>query len=178
MPPQDPDDARWFEDELRPHEGALRAWLRVQYSLASEIDDILQEAYVRVLAARRVGKVESPKAFLFATARNLVLMHLRHRRVARTDSVAEIDQSGIIDEYRDVAEAASRSQELEMLTQAIQSLPTRCRQVFTLLKIYGMPQKEIAARLGIAEHTVEAQGAKGLRKIGEYFDRYQKEHRR
>jgi len=63
----------------------------------------------------------------------------------------------------------ARSQELEMLTQAIQSLPTRCRQILTLRKIYGLSQKEVAAELGISEHTVEAQGTIALRKLGEFF---------
>jgi len=172
MPPQDPEDARWFEEQLRPHEGMLRAWLRGQFPLQGDIDDILQEAYLRVLAARRAGKVESPKALLFATARNLALMNLRHRRVERADSLAEIDVTGILDDQGDVAEAASRAQELEILTEAIQSLPTRCRQILTLRKIYGMSQKEVAAELGIAEHTVEAQGTIGLRKLGDYFAWY------
>jgi len=172
MPPQDPEDARWFEEQLRPHEGMLRAWLRRQFTLEADIDDILQEAYLRVLAAHRTGTVDSPKALLFATARNLALMNLRHRRVERVDSLAEIDLGGILDERGDVAEAAARAQELEILTLAIQSLPARCRQILTLRKIYGLSQKEVAAEMGIAEHTVEAQGSIGLRKIGEYFARH------
>jgi RNA polymerase sigma-70 factor (ECF subfamily) len=177
MPPQDPADARWFEEHLRPHEGMLRAWLRRQFPLDGDIDDILQEAYLRVLEAHRSGVVTSPKALLFATARNLALMNLRHRRVERADSLTEIDAVGILDEQGDVAEAAARAQELEILTQAIQSLPTRCRQILTLRKIYGMSQKEVATELGIAEHTVEAQGTIGLRKIGEFFARYDRGRR-
>jgi RNA polymerase sigma-70 factor (ECF subfamily) len=64
-----------------------------------------------------------------------------------------------------------------MLTQAIQSLPTRCRQVLTLRKIYGLPQKEVAAQLGISENTVEAQGVIGLRKLTEYFERIERQRR-
>ena len=39
----------------------------------------------------------------------------------------------------------------------------------TLRKLYGLSQKEVAARLGISEHTIEAQGSIGLRKCIEYF---------
>ena len=174
MPPQDTEDARWFAAQLKPHEPMLRAWLRGQFPIEAEVDDILQEAYLRVLAARRGGQsFDSPKAFLFATARNLALMNLRHRKARRTDSLAEIDSGGILDEHGDVAEAAARAQELEMLTSAIQSLPSRCRQILTLRKIYGLSQKAVAAELGISEHTVEAQGTIGLRKIGEFFARYE-----
>jgi RNA polymerase sigma-70 factor (ECF subfamily) len=59
--------------------------------------------------------------------------------------------------------------ELELLTQAIQSLPDRCREVLTLRKIEGLSQREIAARMGISEHTVEAQVANGMRRCAQFF---------
>ncbi|MBE7537466.1 MAG: sigma-70 family RNA polymerase sigma factor [Opitutaceae bacterium] len=169
MPPQDPEEAEWFAAELRPHEPMLRAWLRSHFRAADQIDDVIQEAYLRVLRARAQGEVRAPKAFLFVTARNLMLMHLRHCEVTRIDPLTERDFEGILDDRADVAAEVARSQELEMLTQAIQSLPTRCRQILTLRKIYGLSQKEVAAELGISEHTVEAQGTIALRKLGEFF---------
>lgn len=86
------------------------------------------------------------------------------------DSLAEIDDLPVMDREADIPETVSRNQELELLTAAIQSLPKRCRQVITLRKIYGMSQKEVAAELGIAEHTVEAQGTIGLHKLTKFFD--------
>jgi RNA polymerase sigma-70 factor (ECF subfamily) len=76
-----------------------------------------------------------------------------------------------LDEGEEVGQAISRSEELELLTEAIQSLPTRCRQIITLRKIYGMSQKDIANELGISVHTVDSQGTIGMRKLTEFFDR-------
>ncbi|MDB6127997.1 MAG: polymerase subunit sigma-24 [Verrucomicrobia bacterium] len=150
----------------------LRAWLRSQFPAQADIDDLVQEAFVRVLKTHAAGEVRSPKALLFVTARNLALMQLRHRQVAREDALSEAELWGILDESVDVPHAVARAQELEILTKAIQSLPTRCRQILTLRKIYGMSQKAVAAELGIAEHTVEVQGTIALRKLGEFFSRF------
>jgi RNA polymerase sigma-70 factor (ECF subfamily) len=150
----------------------LRAWLKSQFRSASEVDDVIQEAYLRVLRARANGEIRSPKALLFVTARNVMLMQLRHHEVTRIDAITEHAFAGILDEGADVAAEVARSQELELLTQAIQSLPTRCRQILTLRKIYGLSQKEVAAEMGISEHTVEAQGTIALRKLGEFFARH------
>jgi RNA polymerase sigma-70 factor (ECF subfamily) len=49
-----------------------------------------------------------------------------------------------------------------LLHQAIGVLPGRCRQVLTLCKVYGLPHREVAQRLGISEHTVNAQVALGV----------------
>ncbi len=152
----------------------LRAWLCGQFPRAEDLDDIVQEAFVRVLQARETQTITSPKAFLFATARNLLLGRLRHEKVVGDFVLAETALSGVWEESANVADEVARAQELELLTQAIQSLPTRCRQIITLRRIYGLSQKEVAAQLGIAEHTVEAQGTIGLRKLAEYFERLER----
>ena len=163
---------RWFAEEVQPHERVLRAWLRARFPQLPDIDDIVQESYARVLRARAVAPIGSAKAFLFATARNLALDHFRRGQVAGVEAIAEIDRLSVLADVPGVSETVSRQQELELLTQAIQSLPERCRQVLTLRKIYGLSQKQIAAELDISEHTVEAQVGNGVRRCAEFLARY------
>lgn len=172
VPPQSTAEKIWFLTELQPHEPMLRAWLRSQFPSQTDVDDIVQEVFVRVLQAHAENPVRAPKAFLFVTARNLALMQLRRAKVVREESLTENEFLSILDESIDVPQAVARAQELELLTTAIQSLPTRCRQIVTLRKLYGMSQKDVAAELGIAEHTVEVQSGIALRKLGEFFARY------
>lgn len=171
MPPHDPEIAAWFEAQVHPHEAMLRAWLTHRFSSDCDIDDIVQEAFARIIEAHRTQNIESPKAFLFATARNLAVGRLRRRRVAGDNlKLAEYPVESVLDEAANVREEVAHSQELEILSKAILSLPKRCRQIITLRKIYGLSQKEVAAQLGISEHTVEAQGTIGLKKITAYFE--------
>jgi RNA polymerase sigma-70 factor (ECF subfamily) len=81
----------------------------------------------------------------------------------------------VLDEADGVSDTVAHNQELALLTEAIQSLPDRCRQIFTLRKIYGMSQKDIAARLALSEHTVSAQLTIGLHKCTEFFWRHRAE---
>lgn len=155
-----------------PHEPKLRAWLRARFPALGDMDDVVQESYARLVQAHATGPVACPRAFLFVTARNLALNHLRHQRVERPEGTAEIDALTVADERAGIPEALAQAEDFQVLIRAIQSLPGRCRQIVTLRKIYGLSQKEVAARLGIAEHTVEAQGGIGLRKCVEYFRRH------
>ena len=169
------DRDRWFLEEVRSHEPVLRAWLRSRFPSFFDVDDIVQETYLRILAEfDKKGAVKSPKAMLFCTAHNLVIDQLRHRQVERMNPLTEIDSLSVIDSGADVPETVTRQQELEILIKAVQSLPKRCRQVITLRKIYGLSQKEVAAELGISEHTVEAQGTIGMQKITTCFERYER----
>jgi len=171
MPPPDPEIARWFAEEVQPHEAALRAWLRNRFPTLKDADDLVQESYTRLLRTRHTGSIACARAFLFVTARNLALNQLRHLRHERPEGITELDASGVLDERTAIPESLARAEDLQLLIHAIQSLPDRCRQVVTLRKIYGFSQREVALRLHISEHTVEAQGAIGLRKCIEYFRR-------
>lgn len=171
MLPPGSDHEIWFRDQVLPHEPLVRAWLRSRYSEETEVDDLMQESLIRILRARERAPIDSPKAFLFATARNLAIQWARKRHRHATLSLADLDALGVLDENEDVPQAIARSEELEFLTQAMQSLPTRCRQIVTLRKIYGMSQKDIARELGISENTVENQGVIGMRKLADYFGR-------
>ncbi len=171
LPPEFSNADRWFADEVQVHEGALRAWLRGKFPAISDPDNLVQETLTRVWKSQASGKVQSPKALLFTTAHNLAIDQLRRQQITRMEPLTEIEDRFVYEESPTPADATVSNQELEFLTRAIQSLPDRCRQVLTLRKIYGLSQKEIAAQLGIAEHTVEAQVANGMRRCAEFFGR-------
>jgi RNA polymerase sigma factor (sigma-70 family) len=171
MPTHPPDPSRWFVEHVLPHEEALRGWLHRQFSRQIEVDDIVQDAYARLLQAHADGTVVSPRAFLFHIARNLALNHVRKKGYTHPAGRPQVELSAVLDSSAGVPEMVARAEDIRLLVEAIQSLPKRCRQIFTLRKIYGLSQKEIAAHLGVSEHTVEVQGAIGVRKCVEFFHR-------
>jgi RNA polymerase sigma factor (sigma-70 family) len=168
MPPQDSEQARWFVEEVQLHEPVLRAYLRRKFPGMTDVDDVVQESYLRIFRAKTEGKLRSARGFLFTVARNLALDAFRRRRTTpfadSTAAQALVPAGGPC-----AAESASREQELGLLAEAIESLPLRCRQVLKLRKIYGLSHREIAARLGIAERTVNVQLGIGVRRCAKYI---------
>jgi RNA polymerase sigma factor (sigma-70 family) len=172
MPPQDPDSARWFAEHLQVHDALLRSWLQTRFPAIDDLDDIIQDAYLRVLQAHAKREIRQPKAFLFATARNLAYNHYHKYHLRVTDPIGNLDDFPVLDETADITETICRNQELELMTQAIQSLPDRCRQVLTLRNVYGLSYKEIAQELSMALKTVEAHMAKGVERCIDYVEQY------
>lgn len=161
-------DARWFADEVQVHAAALRAWLRSRYPLVADPDNLVQESLMRVWRVGQSGTVRTPKALLFTTASHLALDELRRRKVVPFESFGDIDGESVIEEGVPAPESVAHREELELLTQAIQSLPPRCRQALTLRKL-GYAYKQIAAELGISERAVEAHLTKGLRACAKFL---------
>ena len=56
MPPPDSELGQWFATQVQPHEPVLRAWLSSRFGRRLAVDDLMQEAYVRVLRARTDGE--------------------------------------------------------------------------------------------------------------------------
>ncbi|MBL9206368.1 MAG: RNA polymerase sigma factor [Opitutaceae bacterium] len=161
----------WFAHELAPHETALRAYLH-GIVRPSDIDDLVQETYTRILRARERGPIESPRGLLFATARNAARDLFRRRAVSNAIPITEEEASCVFDEAPPVPETVSRRQESDLLASAIASLPPRCREILILRKFENLSHREIAQRLGIAEHTVEAQLTKALHRCEAYFAKH------
>jgi RNA polymerase sigma factor (sigma-70 family) len=146
-------------------EGVLRAYLHRFTRDSSDVDELLQRVYARLLAA---GESDGPeirrtRAFALTIARNVAMDWLRDGQLAPIELVALPESLEPPDEGVLVEDAENSHQELAMLVGAIQELPDRCRQAFTLRKVYGYSQKEIALRLGLSEKAVEQHLTKATR---------------
>ena len=161
----------WFAQHILVHEGRLRAYLRRFLRAPSDVADGIQETYARLLSLpdHELNAIRSPHAFLFTAARNLAFEWSRRERLNFREFLPETGTSCVLDESPSAYEQLGVRQELDLLGRAIASLPERCREVLVLRKLYGLPQKEIAARLGITENTVEKHAANGVRFCAAYL---------
>jgi len=161
----------WFS-LLLAHERDLRAFLSRCLPHRDDVSDVVQETYARLLALspERRSAVRSWRAFLFATARNVAMDHLRWPTSVSLEALPEINGVDVVSaggEEQTPDEIVNLTQEQDLLARAIASLPEKCREVLMLRKIHGLSQREIAQRLGIAEHTVEKHISYGVRLCAE-----------
>jgi RNA polymerase sigma factor (sigma-70 family) len=161
--------SEWFMEAVQTHEPHLRAYLQRRFPSLVDIDDIVQESYLRLFRAKSVGRLRTIRGFLFTAARNAACDFFRRSRAAPSDPLSEADQARALESPPCVAETVSRAQELALLAEAIETLPRACRQVLKLRKIYGLSHKEIASRLNISERTVNVQVGLGIKRCAHYL---------
>lgn len=159
--PSDPDN--WFKQEVHAYDHQLKSYLRRSFPSVRDVDDVVQESYIRIWKARLVRQIGFTKAFLFQIARRLAIDDVRRRQVRSEDRVVDLSAASVIvDERPNPAAALSRREKFDLVCDALASLPDRTREVVFLRKFQNLPQKQVAAQLGIAERTVENRLSQGM----------------
>ena len=161
----------WVAKEIMPHEPAVRRWLSRSRVPSDQIDDYIQEAYCKFAALPTVEHIQRPDAYFYQVVRSLVTQKIRQSRIVSMETFTEIDALPILSDDPSPERIVAARRELAEVMRLIGDLPARCRQVVQLRKIEGLPQKEIALRLGITETMVENDVVKGMRLISEALRR-------
>lgn len=157
----------WFAAEILPHEGLLVGYLNRVWPDKSEILDLRQDIYVRVYESAQHNRPTAPKAFLFATARNLMTDRVRRSRIVSIDSTADFEHSSALIEEMSPERHLGAHQELRRLAAALDALSEKCRNVIWLRRVEGLSQRETAQRLGLDEGAVESQLGRGVRALAQ-----------
>lgn len=157
-----PDHREWFLNQVFCHRAMLKGYLRRYLASEEDIEDVIQEAYLRIYGIQDYTSVQSPKALLITIAHNLAVELVRSRTRRATDAVADFDALGVSSESQLPEEQLDARRRFEAFCSAVDSLPSICRRVFVLRKVYKLSQAEISAVLGISQSTLEKHVAKGL----------------
>ena len=165
------DAARWFAAEIQPHEPQLRSYLHGRFPAVRDVDDVVQESYLRLWRTRAAHPIDSAKAFLFTIARHLALDALRRNRRSVELPVGDFSALAVVEERPDARETLNYQEKVAALADVLAELPDRCREIVVLRKLRGLSQKEVAAQLGLSERTVENQMARGMKRCAIQFRR-------
>jgi RNA polymerase sigma factor (sigma-70 family) len=143
---------------LVEHRAALLRYFNARRVPAEEAEDILQDLAVK-LASHASGPVAEPRAYLYRMAENLLLDRIRSdgRRRGREQAWVKA-QSGIAldaDDRPSAERILIARDRLARVSAALSALPERTLFVFRRYRVDAVPQREIAAELGISLSAVE-----------------------
>jgi RNA polymerase sigma-70 factor (ECF subfamily) len=159
----------WFLNQIFRHRAALYRYLRKFTSGSEDIDDLVQETYMRVFGLPDYHAVDSPKALVFKIAHNLAVERARRQKSQATDSIADLDLSNVSSTEAPADQQIDARRRFESFCAAIDRLPPVCRRVFVLRKVYRLSHNEIATVLGMSHSTIEKHVAKGLLRCRDYL---------
>jgi RNA polymerase sigma factor (sigma-70 family) len=154
---------RWFIDAVLPHRATYYASARRLGGGQAEAEDLVQEAYARVLAHADWRGIDAPRAFVLRVIHNLGIERIRRSRVVAIGSAQSLDRLGAVDDAESAEVQLARAGDIDRLRRALQDLPPQCGKVVRLRKLEGMAPRDIAQTMGISLSTVEKHLAHGVR---------------
>ena len=138
--------------EFRP---SLTRYFAKRIKETADIDDLVQEVFLRLAKRSVVTDVRSVNVYLFQTASSVYYDWLRHRRARRAGDHEEFvaETHGEVDF---TPERVLMSKErLEQATAILMEMPERTRTIFVLRQIEGLRFKDISVRLDMPVSTIE-----------------------
>lgn len=166
---QSADEAELLRLALRAREGDLPSFERL-YQLTRadaartlchlvgnrvDVEDLLQETYLRLLSALKGFRGESRfRTFFYRVCTHVALSHLRWKRRRPEDSVAEPPETLAPEE--DPERVAARREAARLVELALERLKPKKRVVFVYYELCGMTPDEIAEAVGSSANTVRS----------------------
>lgn len=148
---------------FRSEHGRLMRAMRRLVGSPATAEDLVQDVFVGLLRGSAFAEVENKPAYLARCATNMALDHLRRERArARYIGGCDLSECEVACPVPLPDEALQGLQELAILRRTVDELPTKCRVVFLLSRDHGLTMKEIAARLGVSDKTVEKHIARAM----------------
>ncbi len=131
-------------------------------------EDLVQETFLRLWVHRcEVGEMDRPIAWLYTVASNLSLSWLR----AHAAETRKLQRIKIKDSTRSeqIIEQLSVEEAQLLISQAVDLLPPKRKQIYKLSREQGLSHKEIAEQLHLSTSTIKNQMVNALKFIKDYL---------
>lgn len=138
---------QWF----RTHSNDVYRFL-VYYTGRKDIDDLVQETFIRALRAPQQNEIANPKTWLFAIARNVAIDEKRKKKLRNW--LPDLFLQQLVSRERTPEESLELSENKRILYDIINQLKRSYRDVLILRGIKGLSSKETAEVLGWSEAKV------------------------
>ena len=144
----------------------------VSYYFKSSFDceDVVAETFYNIwYNSARIYTADNIKAYLYSIARYEVYRLLNENRKKQFISIDEMPID-IASRLKIADEQLVEKETLILLTEAINSLPERCKLIYLLVREERLKHKETADMLDITEGTVKQQMHTATTRIREYIE--------
>lgn len=161
-------DQRAAGELVARHSTALARFAMSSGMLAADVDEVVQDTFVRAFGAIDGFRGESSfRTWLFTIERRLLLD--RARAAKRRARDAEVQEEDAATEY-DALDTVVANETRQRLLEAVERLSPTQRQVFTLRVTEGLSYKEIAAVAGTTEGAARVHYHNALRAVKERLE--------
>jgi RNA polymerase sigma-70 factor, ECF subfamily len=154
-----------FEDAYNTHASTIYKFLFWRTKDVQLSEDLTSSTFQKAWTARRSFTGGSQLAWLYRIARNTLYDYWRKHKDLSLENESKLEAS----ESMSTAELLDQQLEIEKLKDALKKLPADMQTIIQLRFTEGLPSKQVAKRLGIADGNVRIMQYRALKKLREYL---------
>ena len=151
-----------LDDLAQRYYAPLVNFFRKRTRNAPEVQDLVQQVFLRLAQYGALSGIRNPDAYLFQTAANTLKNHYRDNSVRERLEKDSVAISGAADSDFSPERVLQGREIVAQLAEALGQLPERTRDVFMLRTFEGLRHAEIAELQGISVRAVEKHMARAL----------------
>ncbi len=160
-----------LDDVARRYYAPLLSFFRKRTRNPAEVEDLVQQVFLRLAKHPDIGDIANPDAYIFQTASNTLKDHLRRDLVrGRFDSPEESVDDEQRSEFCPERVLIGR-EDVRSMVAALRALPERTRDVFVMRCFEGLKHAEIAQLMGVSVRAVEKHAARALAHVSKALER-------
>lgn len=158
---------RWWRDL----EGRIRPFVARRVASPADVDDVLQDVFVRMQKGLGAVRDERLAPWLFAVARSAIAEYRRDRARHPLTRKGEHPIESADDEPDERERAALEGALAGCVARFVRELPSPYREAITLVEIEGMSQKQAAEVLGLSHSGMKSRVQRGREQLRAMFER-------
>jgi RNA polymerase sigma-70 factor (ECF subfamily) len=164
-----------LESLARRYYGPLASFFRKRTRNAEDVQDLVQQVFLRLAQYRDVEQIHNPDGYIFQTAANTLKDHFRHSAVRERFALEQLEQTDKARADFSAERVLQGRESVAQLANALRELPERTRDVLMLRCFEGLKHAEIGRLQGISVRAVEKHLAKALAHLGQAVDQETRE---
>lgn len=155
-----------LDEVVRRYYAPLLSFFRRRTRNSPDVEDLVQQVFLRLSQHPHVGAIHNPDAYIFQTAANALRDHARRTTIRRRHLIEAIaagaDGPGAARSALPPERLLQGQESMAQLVAALRELPERTRDIFMLRCFEGLKHAEIARLHGISVRATEKHFAKAL----------------
>jgi RNA polymerase sigma factor (sigma-70 family) len=160
-----------LERLARRYYAPLASFFRKRTRDAAEVQDLVQQVFLRLAQYREVDKIRNPDGFIFQTASNTLKDHFRNSDVRNRFIRDQMDIGAVHGSDFSTERVLLGRENLSQLVDALRQLSERTRDVFMLRCFEGLKHAEIARLQDISVRAVEKHMERALAHLSSVIQR-------
>jgi len=145
--------------------GALARFFQRHVRGAEEIDDLVQEVFLRIVKRGRCHQLDHLDGYIFQTASSVLRDRGRRRKVRLLDQHVPLEPDLHAETDPGPDRIVLGRESLKLVGMILLELSQTTRTVFVLRRLEGQPYHEIALRLGLSVSAVEKHMLRAVRHL-------------